>query len=882
MTVNIVDVSVFSDPVTAPATDEEADQATFLAGLQLLANRTRFLLDNPGAPALAANQFLARASAGAAEGKASSDFSLTQMALTSSVGWADGLATKGSDIPSAATTNIAGASGPFVHVTGVTTIDSFGTANPGVRRWVRFAESLTLTHSGNLIMPGGVNVTTFADDVLLAISEGSGVWRVASYIGQGADVQSVTAAAGQNVVQISPTMGAVVLTPINQEIETTNFNTAFGLNAGNVGGWGSAFRNTSFGEGANAALADGDDNTAFGYNALSQAASQTTRNVMIGSGAGSTLRGVGEDQPINNVGVGYEALMGSGLADGVAASTAIGYQALKNVAGDPSTSQNNTALGYRAGVNVVDGQHNTLLGPNTAATLVSGDSNIVIGTSQDVPTAGTANHLNIGGTIFADLANDRVRIGGSGLVPADGALQVAGDFSFGVATSSPTIYQVTDSTPSATGVTLLFHGQDMSGGSGTTGAPLHLRGGTGDTAGDVHIVGSGVLNLISAVATVGFTVSSAVPAPAFNGVTAGGEAAPILILNTSAGTNGGTTAVTVGDRTPEGNVVGNGGAIHVRDDGVSSTVYVKQVDGGNTGWADLLAGVAETLQDVYDNGPGTLVLAAGKPLAISATSAVTVDPLFEVTTVGAGTGSGIRLNMIAPWSGFGIDIQYAVTNVAGAAISIDTAAGVTGDGILIDHNSTGANSDAFSILMDAAAIGRGISVLHGASTGGSKLMNLENAITAMVQINTDGTILIDGNNNGAVQVTAEGTGICAMATLGSGNLQLYAAGTGEVDMQSLASSIGIEAFTDVNINATDDLNLTANAIAMYGGTAVTQPADPGALTDSTTGTANGTVVAISGSGADSDINDNFADLLVKYNALRDMLSAGAGGIGVAA
>lgn len=40
-----------------------------------------------------------------------------------------------------------------------------------------------------------------------------------------------------------------------------------------------------------------------------------------------------------------------------------------------------------------------------------------------------------------------------------------------------------------------------------------------------------------------------------------------------------------------------------------------------------------------------------------------------------------------------------------------------------------------------------------------------------------------------------------------------------------------------------------------------------ALTDSSGGTADGTVAAISGSGADADINNNFAELAAKVNAL---------------
>jgi len=44
-----------------------------------------------------------------------------------------------------------------------------------------------------------------------------------------------------------------------------------------------------------------------------------------------------------------------------------------------------------------------------------------------------------------------------------------------------------------------------------------------------------------------------------------------------------------------------------------------------------------------------------------------------------------------------------------------------------------------------------------------------------------------------------------------------------------------------------------------------------ALTDSTGGTANDTLVAISGSGDDTNINNNFADLAAKVNAIRTAL-----------
>ncbi len=47
--------------------------------------------------------------------------------------------------------------------------------------------------------------------------------------------------------------------------------------------------------------------------------------------------------------------------------------------------------------------------------------------------------------------------------------------------------------------------------------------------------------------------------------------------------------------------------------------------------------------------------------------------------------------------------------------------------------------------------------------------------------------------------------------------------------------------------------------------------DMGALTDNTGGSVDGTLAAVSGSGADATINDNFADLAAKVNAIRTAL-----------
>jgi len=68
-----------------------------------------------------------------------------------------------------------------------------------------------------------------------------------------------------------------------------------------------------------------------------------------------------------------------------------------------------------------------------------------------------------------------------------------------------------------------------------------------------------------------------------------------------------------------------------------------------------------------------------------------------------------------------------------------------------------------------------------------------------------------------------------------------------------------------------DLAHTGTNVGFFSATPVAQQTDSVALTDSTGGTANNTVAAVSGSGDDATINDNFADLVAKYNALRTVL-----------
>lgn len=94
----------------------------------------------------------------------------------------DSINTKGADIASATTTDLSTATGPFVNVTGTTTITGLGTAAAGTRRMVRFTGIGTLAHNGtSLILLGGASITRTNGDVAVFESLGSGNWRCLQY-----------------------------------------------------------------------------------------------------------------------------------------------------------------------------------------------------------------------------------------------------------------------------------------------------------------------------------------------------------------------------------------------------------------------------------------------------------------------------------------------------------------------------------------------------------------------------------------------------------------------------------------------------------------------------------------------------------------------------
>ena len=122
---------------------------------------------------------------------------------------------EGAAVASAATTNIWADAGGTLHITGTTTITSFGTA-PYAGAWkkVIFDGALTLTHGANLSLPGSANITTAADDMAFVYADTTTQFDVLYFKKNGAQVvgglallQTVTAS-GATTVDLDTGFGA--------------------------------------------------------------------------------------------------------------------------------------------------------------------------------------------------------------------------------------------------------------------------------------------------------------------------------------------------------------------------------------------------------------------------------------------------------------------------------------------------------------------------------------------------------------------------------------------------------------------------------------------------------------------------------------------------
>jgi hypothetical protein len=180
-------------------------------------------------------------------------------------------------------------------------------------------------------------------------------------------------------------------TSISSNAGVGNHNTAIGwralLNLNGDEESGSADKNTMIGSRAGELLTTGRENTGIGW------------NVFYSTMAENTITGVG------NIGIGSAANPSGATFYGVLGSL--------------STGNYNTVVGSGSGTKILSGSNNIILGNNSGSNadpetaITTGSSNILIGSGVDVPIDGgaTNNNMNIGNTLYGNLATDAISIG---------------------------------------------------------------------------------------------------------------------------------------------------------------------------------------------------------------------------------------------------------------------------------------------------------------------------------------------------------------------------------------------------------------------------------------------------------------------------------------
>lgn len=119
-------------------------------------------------------------------------------------------------IVAGATTNLNLADGNFVHITGVTEINSFGDMQAGSRFVLVFDDAAQIRASSAIIIPGvssGNLKIAIPGDCCMIISEGGGNWRIVGYFpGAGAGSGTVSSVSGTGTVNGITLTGTVTTT----------------------------------------------------------------------------------------------------------------------------------------------------------------------------------------------------------------------------------------------------------------------------------------------------------------------------------------------------------------------------------------------------------------------------------------------------------------------------------------------------------------------------------------------------------------------------------------------------------------------------------------------------------------------------------------------
>ncbi len=240
----------------------------------------------------------------------------------------------------------------------------------------------------------------------------------------------------------------------------------------------------------------------------------------------------------------------------------------------------------------------------TLTTVTSGTLALTSAALLDVDAAANID-IDVTGT-FDVLATGAFSIDGTGasnVSSTSGALTLSSITSGNVTvTGADAITLTAGNEAAATGNLISLTAGD--GGGNNPGGAINLAGGTGGTGG---VSGAGgAINLTagnagtgsaanggSVVITTGTADGAGVSG--FVHVTGPNSQGQALMQFTSAGANGDSAQLFVGDNSPNGAVTGLAGSLFLRDTGTGGEVYVNTSTGSGTTWSLLTAGSGSTL-----------------------------------------------------------------------------------------------------------------------------------------------------------------------------------------------------------------------------------------------------------------------------------------------
>jgi len=340
--------------------------------------------------------------------------------------------------------------------------------------------------------------------------------------------------------------------------------------------------------------------------------------------------------------------------------------------------------------------------------------------------------------------------------------------------------------------------------------------------------------------------------------------------------------------------IDSGTATGTAGDVLVGTTSANAVSVGRSGQATTINGTLT----VSEAATFTLAADFDAGATVAAGQAITGDGALTVAATGAVLsldGSGLETSATTFTADAAFTLASGVSDNALTLRSGNNGAGDSGDVTVDSGTATGTAGDVLIGTTSANAVSIGRSG-QATTVNGTLTVTEAATFTASADFDSGATVAAGQSitGDGALTITATGSALSldgsgletssttltadAAFTLSSGTadnvLTLKSGDNGAGDSGNVVVDAGTATGTagDVNVGTTNAANVNvgraAGSIGFFGATAVGQQTDVGVLTDSSGGSVDGTVAAVSGSGDDTTINNNFADLVDRINGLR--------------